>query len=274
MPTETLAPDAIISSTNLSGSVTDIDEPISVMPVSDLTLWLETKGPGNLRGATSGTYSGQLDDEAAVLAALEGDEFLSQWTDQSASALHFTQATTSAQPAWLADSENAFTAPGIDFDGTNHRLASGTGIDLSGGVSCAVVFEADDVTTAQVLFQTTHANSRFTVYLETTSLRPRLFDGAGTGIAAVKSGTVSAGTLYIMQYIYASGVTSMWLNGAAQSGTGSSVSNSTVGSVIGDRLSAAKFNGRIAAVLVKAGDWSAQRTDLDQYLAQRYGVTI
>lgn len=238
-------------------------------------IWLEMDS-GSLRGATSGTFAGDMTDETAVLAALEGDEFCTQWTDQSGNGRHFAQATGANQPAWLTNAETAFDTAALDF-ASSDLLTNGTGLaNVASGFAVTVVFLADEVTSQSHLFNTqVDTTHRACIGVQAGEVRAHT---TGTTTLHLSSGTISTGTKYIAHYGHDGATPFMRVNGAAQSGTNSlNNSSSDAGMRIGTRRPdlAQPFDGRMVAVIVRASAWTSdEMNSLDTYLGAKYGVTF
>ena len=248
------------------------------------TLWLEMAGNGILKGSTSGTYTGPLGDQTAVLAAgLSGAEVCEEWRSIRPATVNVDDVGGGNRPAWLTRAENIFAVtPALDFTAaSDQRLTNATPIDLSVGCSVAIVFETDTVATTQVLINSTSGTAdRFAMGLNTDQLRAGWFDTTFRGAVSSNNPTsLLANTKYVAQY-YRNGATGlMWINGVSQGG-GNSPSNLTAVTArlsIGHRsdLSGSAFDGRILAVLIKGGanGWgTAFRSALDTYLSKKFNV--
>lgn len=238
-------------------------------------LWFEVKGgTGDLKGSTSGTYSGDLNDETAILAALAGTETCTQWDDIAGTATNVVPNAAAQEPAWLQASENNFNTAALDFDGSDDTL-EGAALDLSGGASIAAVFEADDVTAIAAVFESiVGTTNRFALSLETGTLRLSWYNG--TAYQDPQSGSISVATKYVVQGFWnGTDTIDLYINGALQVGTNSPSTPAAAGISIGCSPEATRnFNGRIVAVIVKAGDWSANRINMDNYLKSKYGVSF
>ena len=242
-------------------------------------VWLEMDSSGTLRGDPSGnTYTGDLSDEAAVAAAMDGGdaEFLTEWEDLSGNGRDFAQAMAANQPAWVTDAETDFDTPAIDFVSSD-ILSNGTGLAniATSGIGITVVFIADDVTTQSHIFNT----QATTTHRAHFAIQSGALCGAVTTTTnGAASGTVSIATKYVAHYNYNGTAGSMRINGVAQVGT-ANVNNAPAdtGMRIGARRPSLDqpFNGRIVAVIARASPWTTGEMDsLDTYLAAKYGVTL
>lgn len=241
-------------------------------------LWLAMDGQGVLVGSTSGTYSGRLNNEAAITGALVGTETISEWRDKSKSGNHFSQGVSSGRPEWVAASENGFSTAALSCL-TSDNL-SGTPISAAAGFSIVIAAITNNVSAgARTLFSST-VSSTDMFMLVTGAATLRAGWNGGSGWIAPRSITLTADTPYVLAYTFDGTSTGVLRrNGTVASGTTDPLGNSTtVGMRIGSNSTGSNtWVGQVAEVIVRAGATVFTTTELgglEAYLAAKYGISI
>ena len=202
------------------------------------------------------------------------DAFVHTWYDQAGSN-DAVQATATNQPK-IAEG-GALLADGIDFDGTNDRLVSSSGISVttSTDISFNIVGESDDITTTQTILSQKSGTGQGRSWTDIISSNFR----SSIGGSAKTFGSVgSNGTQFLFTYILdESANTADAFKNSTQSGSQQTVNNAEAADgeiVIGcNNVESSQFlNGHLKEVIIYTSDQTDNRFKIESNINNYYGL--
>lgn len=268
MPTETLSPSAIISSTNLDGDVTDIDEPISV--------WT----PAEFPSLTGWWDSDDLSDQG------DGTD-VTTWADKSGNSRDWVQ-RSGPQP--YPDKEPDDGHAVVDFLESNaEALAQATTLATVIGDTGLVAVVAEmtgSPSTGVVGFYVSNgvfvdSGGYYAVAAHTDTGTPKWVFGIYDGADKVISLTATAGQRQLL-LMYRTADPDGNLTASVDGGTESTLAAGapqvqSAGMAIGQSYNVASpacFNGKICEIVTSTGNGTSDdRVALIAYLKAKWGIT-
>ena len=202
------------------------------------------------------------------------DAFVVIWKDQAG--LNDASQITAANQPQIASS-GALLADGIDFDGTNDRLVSSSGISVttSTDISFNIVGESDDITSTQTILSQKSGTGQGRSWTDIISSNFR----SSIGGSAKTFGSVSSnGTQFLFSYILdESANTADAFKNAAQSGSQQTVNNAEAADgaiVIGcnNGESGQFLNGHLKEVIIYTSDQTDNRFKIESNINNHYGL--
>ena len=225
--------------------------------------------PGGIAGNLNIWLRADIDvEEASSDPAEDGDDVVN-WLDQSTSANHTSQSSSSNRPVYRTNQINF--NPAVDFIQTNNDrldfdsdIYTTTGFDFTG----FYVFDTDDG--GQILQNGGSAGVRFYLTSSGIQIGTNSISGSTPGGPSLKTATHSGGTAshFLDGASVGSASTGTWSSTAVnwKLGAYGNASNGNTGH---------HYDGRIAEVALYNTSLSATETrQVESYLALKYGITL
>jgi len=229
---------------------------------------LVTRISGNHNVSTIGELLNTVDPEGDSLTVVT-------WYDQSGNGNNAVQATSANQPK-IAEN-GALLADGLEFDGTNDRLVSSSGLSVttSTDISFSIVGESDDITSIQTIISQKSGTGQGRSWTDIISSNFRSIIG---GSAKTFGAVGSNGTQFLFTYVLdESANTADAFRNAAQSGSQQTVSNAEAADgeiVIGanNGESGQFLNGHLKELIIYTSDQSDNRFRIESNINNYYGL--
>ena len=188
------------------------------------------------------------------------------WDDRSATGYDLSQASLSARPSWLSLGVNS--QPALWFDGVDDAL-SFTSLSLTGGFMISIPFKLDATASDDTLIGTDGDN--YVVLTDNTTVTVRIGGGDATAFTVGAMGT----TTHILTVARdASDDVNVYLDGTVSDTGAASLAGTLALGYLGSRA-ASYFGGFICETVVySSAKTTTARTQVERYLAHKYGVTL
>ncbi|MCU4156230.1 T9SS type A sorting domain-containing protein [Carboxylicivirga sp. A043] len=219
---------------------------------------------------------------------MDGSNIVSSWTDQSSNGFIAEQSTVGYRPTYVADGGADFNnLPVIRFNADFLSIPDDNGLEgFADGVSVFVVLKSNGVSEFQGVVSKSSAwnsNCAYNMYIRNDGDLRMIINNGGADAQSLGSGTIGANT-YILSGVYDPIVkqsleifynsTFSDTDGGETAAVGSYASNLNIGNDTPSSNTNA-LRGDIAEVIIfNRGLKSAERLLLENYLSQKYGITV